>query len=137
MAYMNQERKAAKAPAIKAVCKKYGIKASVAVRHHSTLVLNIKSGEIDFIGNFNQIANNRQTHEWFQPAKGYIDVSPYWYRDHFTGKAVEFLEEVLAAMNEGNHNRSDLMTDYHDVGWYVDVSVGQWNKPYEFTGDEA
>lgn len=134
MAYMNQERKAAKAPAIKALCQKYGVKATLAVHNYSTLVLNIKSGEIDFIGNFNQIANNRQTHEWFQPAKGYIDVNPYWYRDHFNGVAVEFLEAVFAIMNEGNHNRSDLMTDYHDVGWYTDINVGRWDKDYVFTG---
>jgi hypothetical protein len=33
-------------------------------------------------------------------------------------------------MMVGNHNRSDIMSDYHDVGWYVDINIGQWNKPY-------
>jgi hypothetical protein len=33
-------------------------------------------------------------------------------------------------MNAGNHNRSDAMTDYFDVGWYVDVNIGKWNQPY-------
>ena len=51
MAYMNQERKAQLAPAIKAACKKYGIKASIAVRNHMTLCVNIKSGRLDLIGN--------------------------------------------------------------------------------------
>ena len=59
MAYMSQEKKAEIAPAIKAICKKYGVKASVAVRHHSTLVLNIKSGKIDFIGNYNKTVDAR------------------------------------------------------------------------------
>ena len=54
MAYMSQERKAQLAPAIKAVLKKYNIKASIAVNNHSTLVVNIKQGEIDFIENFIQ-----------------------------------------------------------------------------------
>ena len=49
MAYFNQERKAQKAPAIKAILKKYGVKGSLAVRNHSTFVLNVKSGSIDFI----------------------------------------------------------------------------------------
>ena len=54
MAYMSQERKQNLAPAIKAVLKKYGVKATIAVRNHSTLVVNIKSGSIDFIENFIQ-----------------------------------------------------------------------------------
>lgn len=129
MAYMSQERKAAIAPVVKAICKKYGIKASMAVRHHSTLVLNIKSGSIDFIGNYNERTTNPNGH-----AKTYIDVNPYWYNDHFTGVALDFMKEVFAAMNTGNHDRSDIQSDYFDVGWYVDVNVGRWDKPYEFAG---
>lgn len=125
MAYMSQERKAQLAPAIKAICKKYGIKATIAVRHHSTLVVNIKQGKIDFIGNYNatQRPGDRQ-------AKDYIDVNPYWYHDHFTDTALAFLSELFPAMNVGNHDRSDIQTDYFDVGWYVDVNIGSWNKPY-------
>ena len=59
-----------------------------------------------------------------------VDVNPYWYHEHFSGKAKDFLKEVLAAMNKGNHNNSDAMTDYFDVGWYVDVNIGSWNRPY-------
>jgi hypothetical protein len=60
-------------------------------------------------------------------------VNPYWFHDHFDGKSKEFLKEVLAAMNEGNHDRSDIQTDYFDVGWYVDVNVGKWDQSYQFT----
>ena len=59
-----------------------------------------------------------------------IQVNPYWYQDHFTGKAKAFLSEVIPAMNNGNHDNSDAMTDYFDVGWYVDVNIGNWKKPY-------
>lgn len=126
MAYMNQERKAAIAPVVKAICKKYGIKASLAVRHHSTLVLNIKSGAIDFIGNFNKVRGQRIN----DVAKEYLKVNPYWFHDHFNDVAKEFLQEVFAAMNNGNWDNSDIMTDYFDKGWYVDVNVGRWDKPY-------
>lgn len=133
MAYMNQEKKARLAPAIKAICKKYGVKASIAVRHHSTLVLNIKSSPIDFIGNFNARTEERWREPWsFTPATHSIDVNPYWYKDHFTGTALDFLKEVIPAMNDGNHDRSDIQSDYFDVGWYIDVNIGHWNKPYEF-----
>ena len=49
MAYFNQERKSERAPVIKAILKKYGVKGSLSVRNHSTFVLNLKSGKIDFI----------------------------------------------------------------------------------------
>ena len=121
MAYMSQEKKAKIAPAVKAILKKYNVKASLAVRNHSTLVLNVKQGPIDFINDFGNSEDAK---------KFGIQVNPYWYHEHFTGESKEFLTEVITAMNDGNHDRSDIQTDYFDVGWYVDVNIGQWNKPY-------
>jgi len=111
MAYVSQERKQSLAPAIKAVLKKYGVKGSLSIRTHSSLVLTIKSGKIDFVENFietdskvlhgrkmsqDQIDHIRKNQS--------VDVNPYWYHEHFSGKAKDFLKEVLAAMNKGNHN---------------------------------
>jgi len=131
MAYMSQEKKAAIAPVVKAILKKYKVKGSLAVRHHSTLVLNIKSGALDFIGNFNAVADTRTGR--VEHAETYLQVNPYWAHEHYSGKVKQFVTEVLAAMNVGNHDRSDSQSDYFDVGWYVDVNVGQWDKPYQFT----
>jgi hypothetical protein len=130
MAYVSQELKAKLAPKIKAVFKKYGIKGSLAVRHHSTLVINIKQGKLDFIGNFNETLKTRPVPSYAQPATTYVDVNPYWFKEHYTGKVKTFLTELFAAANEGNYDKSDLQSDYHCVGWYVDVNVGTWNKPY-------
>ena len=131
MAYINQEKKAAIAPIIKAICKKYNVKASLAVRNHSTLVLNVKSGAIDFIGNFNKTIE-AQPGGWRNgtPAEGSLQVNPYWFQDHFDSKAKKFLTEVFTAMNDGNWDKSDIQSDYFNVGWYVDVNVGKWNTPY-------
>ena len=132
MAYMNQERKAERAPAIKAILKKYNVKGSLAVRNHMTLVLNIKSGSVDFIGNFNETVSSDPylSARGFTPAEKSLDVNPYHYQNHFSGDAKAFMQEVFAVMNSGNHDRSDIQSDYFDVGWYVDVNIGQWNKPY-------
>lgn len=111
MAYYSQERKKTVQPLIKALLKKYGMTGSLAVRHHSTVVLNLKAGPIDF-------GSDR------------IQVNVYWIRDHYEGVAREFLEEAYSILMQGNHNRSDIQTDYFDVGWYVDINVGKWNKPY-------
>lgn len=121
MAYVSQELKAKLAPKIKEICKKHGVKASLAVRHHSTLVLNIKSGKIDFYSDFGNEESAR---------KFGIQVNPYHYKSHFTGKSNKFLSEVIPVMNTGNHDNSDIQTDYFDVGWYVDVNIGKWNQPY-------
>jgi hypothetical protein len=128
MAYVSQELKAKLAPKIKAICKKHGVKASLAVRHHSTLVLNIKSGSIDFVGNFARVTG-KDANDW-SVKKANIDVNVYHYTRHFDGKALKFLSEVIPAMNNGNHDNSDIQTDYFDVGWYVDVNIGKWDKPY-------
>jgi len=122
MAYVSQELKSKLAPKIKAICKKYGVKASLAVRNHSTLVLNVKSGKIDFISDYGNSDDAR---------KFGIQVNPYWYKDHFVGKSKAFLSEVIPAMNDGNWDKSDIQTDYFNVGWYIDVNIGKWNKPYQ------
>lgn len=137
MAYFNQERKSERAPAIKAILKKYGVKGSLAVRNHMTFVLNIKSGKIDFIENYiktdmdKHYGNKMSAEQIAQIRKNQsLDVNTYWYQEHYSGKAKSFLKEVLAAMNGGNHDNSDVQTDYFDVGWYVDVNIGSWDKPY-------
>lgn len=128
MAYMSQSKKVQIAPRVKAILKKYGLKGSLAVQNHSTLVLNIKSGKIDFVGNYNQVSE--RCNDGGRKADGYIQVNPYWYDEHFSGRAKQFIAEVIPAMNDGNHDNSDSMTDYFDVGWYIDVNVGRWDKPY-------
>ena len=133
MAYVSQELKSKLSPAIKAVCKKYGVKASIAVRNHMTLALNVKSGKIDFIGNSNRVcgADFYQVSRGFTPnTSGYDQVNPYHFQSHYDGDAKAFLSEVLAVMNDGNWDKSDIQTDYFNVGWYVDVNIGSWNKPY-------
>lgn len=139
MAYMSQERKQSLAPAIKAVLKKYGVKGSLSIRNHSSLVLTIKSGKIDFVENFietdNKVLHGRKMSQdqidHIRKNQS-VDVNPYWYHEHFSGKAKNFLKEVLTAMNNGNHDNSDIQSDYFDVGWYVDVNIGRWNQPYVY-----
>lgn len=128
MAYFSQEKKAKIAPKVKALLKKYNLKGSLSVRHHSTVVLTVKSGTIDFIGNYYETTNldDRLKRDRLTS----LDVNPYWYQDNFTGKAKQFLEDVFAVLNEGNHNNSDIQTDYFDVGHYVDVNIGKWDQPY-------
>jgi hypothetical protein len=128
MAYMSQDRKKELAPMIRTWCKVNGIKASIAVRNHSTLVVNIKSGKLDFCQNYFDTASESRPVTAQKPE--YMQVNTYWAHEHFTGDCRKFLVDLIKLMNRGNHDNSDIMTDYFDVGWYVDVNVGSWNKPY-------
>ena len=117
MAYVSQKDKAELAPAIKKVLSKYGMKGSISIRHHSTLVVTLQSGAIDF---------GEYTH-----GDGYIQVNVYHIERHYKGKAQNFLTELLAAMKgPGWFDKSDSMTDYFHVKHYCDINVGKYNKPY-------
>jgi hypothetical protein len=134
MAYMSQEHKAKLAPTIKEICKRYGIKATLGVRNHSTLMLTIKSSPIDFIGNSNEVCGNDhfQVARGFKPnTSGYESVNPYHYDKHFSGTALDFLSEVIPAMYGPDYfDESDSQTDYFHCSHYIDVSIGRWNRPY-------
>ena len=123
MAYMSQENKKVKAIELRKVFKKYNVKASVAVRHHSTLVVNVKSSAIDFIADFEATAKPSYLRE-------YIDVNPYHYEKNHSGQALAFITDVLDIMNQDNFNKSDIQSDYHHVGWYTDINIGSFGKPY-------
>jgi hypothetical protein len=130
MAYMNQEKKAKIAGLIKPILKKYGVKATLAVRNNAVIVLNIKSGKIDFIDNFLSTGKIHDP-EWIQKYRN-IDVNPYWYQDHFTGEAKDFLTEAFSALKGADwYDESDAQVDYFNTAYYVDVNIGKWNKPYQ------
>jgi len=114
MAYMSQEKKKELSPAIKAVMKKYDMKGTISVQHHSGLVITLKSGPIDF----------GSTDE---------DVNTYWIHEHYEGVAKKFLTELKAAMMVGNFDESDIQSDYFHVGWYVYIRIGKWDSPYMVT----
>ena len=117
MAYVSQDDKAKLAPAIKKVLSKYGMKGSISIRHHSTLVVTLQSGAIDF--------------KDYSHGDGYIQVNTYHIDSHYTGKAKAFLNELLAAMKGPDYfNNDDAMTDYFHRSHYTDINVGKWNKPY-------
>lgn len=109
MAFMNQEKKARLAPQIKVVLKKYGAKGSISVKHHSTLVVTIAESP-------------------FGVESG--AVNHYGIDRKYSGTLAAFLTELRDAMMDGNHDRSDIMTDYFDVGWYIAIQFGTWDKPH-------
>ena len=119
MAYVSKELKAVLTPGIKAVLKKYDMKGTIAVNNHSTLVVNLKQGPIDF--------KNDATGNDF-----HYQVNTYHIDRGYKGQAANFLNELVAAMKGDKwYDRSDAMVDYFDTAYYLDVNIGKWNKGYE------
>lgn len=110
MAYMNQSKKKLLSFGVKAVLKRYGMKGTLSVRNHSTLVCQIKSGKLNFPEDTN--------------------VNTYHIDRFHSDVNREFLRELKAVMMVGNHDNSDIQTDYFDVGWYIDIKIGTYDKPY-------
>tara|TARA_R110000796_G_scaffold79954_1_gene177153 strand:+ start:510 stop:896 length:387 start_codon:yes stop_codon:yes gene_type:complete len=123
MAYVNQADKKKLMPQIKAVLKKYDMKATVAIRHHSTLIVNVKSGALDVI--------NALPIGEYGPVE-YIRVNPYWIKENYDcPTVVAFLTELKAAMEgEDFYNDDDIMTDYFHRSHYVEINVGNSDAPY-------
>jgi len=139
MAYMSQERKKEIAKNVKAVGKKYGFGGrdiTVGVNNHSTLVVNIFGGPLDFIGDAQKHNDEYARMRGLQsyPVGSYIQVNPYYCEEHATDPTIkEFYGELMAAIKStGYYNNSDIMTDYFDHDFYIDINVGRWDRPYNY-----
>ena len=66
----------------------------------------------------------------------YMNVPGYrpegWYSGgaRLTSKAAKMLTKVVEIANAKNYDKSDLMTDHFDVGFYLSLHVGKWDKPF-------
>jgi hypothetical protein len=131
VAYIDQATKAKLAANLKQVMPS-GWKYSLAIRNHSTIVCTIKSAPIDLIKAF-------KSSDYFDSQTATeVDVNPYHFRSHIEDECVaDVVEKIFEALDEGNHDNSNIQTDYFDVGWYVSLHIGRWNKPFVFTSDKG
>jgi len=138
MAYISQKEKKELAPKIKEVLKKYGMKGTIAIGHHSTLVVNLKSGRLDLIGCARKHISQENISRGFAAVDdigGNHPINPYWCvtwaKEVGEYEIANFYEELILAMKGDKwYNRSDIMTDYFDTAYYLEINAGQWNKDY-------
>jgi len=115
MAWFDQKMKQEMAPKIKKLCQKYGIKGRLSVHNHSTVIFNVTEG----------------IHDFCKDRPSYFSPNQYWL-DQYEDNPIlhSFLKEAFEILFEGNWDKSDIQTDYFNVGWYVNLNIGSYNKPY-------
>lgn len=140
MAYITKSEVQEKRKLISALCKEYGITATVSGANSSTLTVTIRKGKIDFLGNYvdtvsgNWINSQQQKdNALFYKKRGHMAVNHYYIDMQFSGIAFDFMMELLQIMKIGHYDHSDSMADYFDVAWYNGINIGEWNKPYILT----
>ena len=129
MAYMSQERKKDIAANLKKIMPK-GWKYSVGVNHNSTIVLTIWSAPVDLVAEWNRVTDeHRRGEEHINRANGHIRVNHYYLENQFD-ESLPTLKAANDCLFAGNHDNSDAMIDHFDVGWYVSINIGKWDKPF-------
>lgn len=96
--------------------RKEGWKFSVRNVNHSSVYCTIQMAPVRFTqGNYEQI-NQYRSEEYENP---------------------EILQDIIDICNGNfpesknkNYDNSDVMTDYFDVGWYIHIQQGSWDKPF-------
>ena len=125
MAYMNQVKKQLIAAALKPVIPA-SWKWSLSVRSHMTICLTISSAPDDLLAMVQRVGGERA-----RPAPlTYARLNTHHPESFADGEMLETFRQIVAALNAGNHDRSDIMTDYFDVGHYVDLQLGRWDRPF-------
>ena len=117
MAYVDQTKKAKIAAALKLIVPG-SWRYSLAVSNHSTLVLTIKSAPIDLMGNF---AGSGVTA---------LQLNCYYLDNAYTGELLATFEAIKKAMNLDNYDNSDIQRDHFDIGHYIAINIGKWDKPF-------
>lgn len=129
---MNQDKKRVIKAALDPIAKKYGIKYSLRVRYHSSIVCTITAAPIDFIGNF--VATTGDKFKINGAPLDHISINPYWYQEHFTGKPREIIGQLVEAIKAADYyDNSDAQTDYFDTAYYFDIDIGTYNRPFKLT----
>jgi hypothetical protein len=140
MAHVSEEVIAKARTALKVLNKEFGVKSTLSGKGGSTLHLTIAEGRIDFIANYLQNINDKRAQYYYDTdwiidsvtKKQNIGVNHYHLDSLFSGIALEYLEKAKEIMHADHWDKSDIMTDYFYCAYYVNMSIGRWNKPYRY-----
>ena len=88
-------------------------------------ILSLMSGRNDSRDDVLRMIEQRQSSKSHQVNQYHIETD--W---QFTEKGKELIKQILAIANKYNWDRSDAMTDYFDVNYYLHFNLGSYDKPF-------
>jgi hypothetical protein len=66
---------------------------------------------------------------------GKFSVNHFWINENWKGEAKEIFTKMLECcqVGEGSYDRNagDVGADYGDTTYFIELSVGRWDKPYK------
>lgn len=135
MAYVDQSVIDDVRAELKALNKKYGMKATASGKGTSSLTITISSGPLDFLNQIKSYYAGRQylnSGAYVADLKELTGVSFNHYHDEdkYTGKEQEYLKEIKRIVYKHHWDDSDIMTDYFSCAYYIHIQFGKWDKPY-------
>lgn len=121
MAYLSMENKKNLDQQVKKIAKEYGVKLTTRRVNYTQYVIVLRQSEFAFNYRIN--------------GQSWDDINVYWFHDNdsLTAKEKEFLTKlktIVFSKDNGFFNESDVQTDYFHTAWYLDIKIGDWNKPY-------
>ena len=128
MAYITTEEVAEIRKELKETLGPKGFKFSVRKRHHMAVAVTITAGPADFS---RLLAKENMA---------YAQINPY--HTEFYGEHAELFETIIAIIKSAPakatdgrawYDKSDSQTDYFDTAFYINLNVGDFEKPYRRT----
>lgn len=126
MAYINQEQKAKIKKAIQGFIPK-DWKFSLSIKDNMKIVCWIKSAPFDI--------ESIITPEYFVYNGSNVDYLNINVHQPLESRFLEcqerdILKKIIEALNIDNYDNSDIQSDYFDVGHYVGLTLGKYDKPF-------
>ena len=125
MAYITQAEKKVIAAKMKEFMPK-DWKYSLSIDNHSSITCRVKSAPVDLYKEMNE-----DYHKAIRDGHYSANTHVSWLVQIFKeGEVLNTIIKIIDALNTDNHDNSDIMTDYFDVGHYIHLEFGRWDKPF-------
>ncbi len=113
------------------------LKFSVS-KKDGTLRVRIMAGDLDFRDIWEDIPQNKQYWKRYGNPKphfdGYVSINTS-HPDDYNPKYTDLFKQIISIMKGTEwFDNSDPQIDYFSTAYYLKLSVGKWNKPYQYTG---
>jgi hypothetical protein len=95
---------------------KKGWKFSVRQKDHSSLHVDILQAPLQMIEEGTKKTIN---HHWLDD----VDVSE---------ESLSIIKDIVEISNKTNFDKSDIQSDYFNVGYYFNMNIGNWDKPFHY-----